>query len=145
MPASKDPEGLGALLARLDEDALAASGERAYAFAEEVFPICRSITGNGVRRTLAAIRDRCPELEVHEVPTGTPVLDWTVPKEWNVEEAWIRGPGGEKVVDFADHNLHLLSYSVPVHRKLSLEELQDHLFSLPEQPGFKYVVMPMRI
>lgn len=111
------------------------AGRQAYAFAESAFPICRSITGDGVRATLDLARDVLPDLEVHEVPSGEPVLDWTVPKEWNVREAWVKGPDGKKVVDFADHNLHLLNYCAPVHKKVELEELQKHLFSLPEQPG----------
>lgn len=100
---------------------------------EELYPICRSITGEGVRETLRRIGRRIP-LEVREVPTGTSVLDWTVPREWNIREAWIEGPGGERVVDFRDHNLHVVGYSVPVDRRLSLEELRPHLHSLPEQP-----------
>jgi aminopeptidase-like protein len=108
-------------------------GERVYAFAEHLYPICRSITGDGVRRTLAAVSEHIP-LDVHEVPTGTPVFDWTVPKEWNIREAWIRGPDGRKVLDFADCNLHVLNYSVPVHERLSLADLRPHLISLPKQP-----------
>ena len=117
------------LAAGLDDDA----GEAMYRFVERAYPICRSITGDGVRRTLAMAGELIP-LEVHEVPTGTAVLDWTVPKEWNVRHAWIRGPGGDKVVDFEEHNLHLLGYSVPVHRKLPLSELREHLFTLPDLP-----------
>ena len=102
-------------------------------FIAEAYPICRSITGEGVRRTLGMIRERVP-LEVYEVPTGTPVFDWTVPKEWNIREAWIKDPAGCKVVDFQDSNLHVLNYSVPVHAKLPLAELKPHLFSLPDKP-----------
>jgi aminopeptidase-like protein len=102
-------------------------------FIAEAFPICRSITGDGVRRTLAMIQERIP-LEIREVPTGTPVFDWTVPKEWNVRDAWIKDPSGRKVVDFQDCNLHLLNYSVPVHERLPLAELEKHLFTLPDQP-----------
>lgn len=102
-------------------------------FIAEAYPICRSITGDGVRRTLAMIGERVP-LEVHEVPSGTPVFDWTVPKEWNIRDAWIRDPSGRKVVDFQDCNLHVLNYSVPVRAKLPLEELKEHLFTLPDQP-----------
>jgi aminopeptidase-like protein len=97
------------------------------------YPICRSITGDGVRRTLAMIRERIP-LEIREVPSGTPVFDWTVPKEWNIRDAWIKDPSGKKIVDFQDCNLHVLNYSVPVHEKLPLAELKKHLFSLPDQP-----------
>jgi aminopeptidase-like protein len=110
-----------------------AAGAEMYRFVERAFPICRSITGDGVRETLAMAAETAP-VEVHEVATGTPVLDWTVPREWNVRDAWIKGPGGDKVVDFRDHNLHLLGYSVPVHRRLPLAELREHLFSLPDRP-----------
>lgn len=119
---------------QLDEQSLTPAGEAAMEWARRAFPICRSITGDGVRQTLDMLRDRLPNLEIHEVPTGTPVLDWTVPDEWNLREAWIKGPDGKRVVDFADHNLHVLGYSEPVHRRLPLSELQDHLFSLPDQP-----------
>jgi aminopeptidase-like protein len=102
-------------------------------FIAEAYPICRSITGDGVRRTLAMIRERIP-LEIHEVPTGTPVFDWTVPREWNIRDAWIKDPAGRKVVDFQDCNLHVLNYSVPVYTKLPLSELKEHLFSLPDKP-----------
>ncbi len=100
---------------------------------QEAYPICRSITGDGVRRTLAMLQERIP-LEIHEVPTGTPVFDWTVPREWNIRDAWIKDPSGRKVVDFQDCNLHVLSYSVPVHEKLPLAELKKHLFTLPDKP-----------
>src|SRR5947199_1029669 len=103
------------------------------AFIAEAYPICRSLTGDGVRRTLAMIGERIP-LEIREVPTGTPVFDWTVPREWNIRDAWIKDPSGRKVVDFREHNLHVLGYSVPVHEKLPLAELKKHLFSLPDKP-----------
>jgi aminopeptidase-like protein len=99
----------------------------------EAYPICRSITGDGVRRTLAMIRERIP-LEIREVPTGTPVFDWTVPREWNIRDAWIKDPSGRKVVDFQECNLHVLNYSIPVHEKLPLVELKKHLFTLPDKP-----------
>ncbi len=117
-------------LARLDR---AAAGAAMHDFVARAFPILRSITGDGVRRTLAMAREIAP-LEVHEVPSGTPVFDWTVPPEWNLREAWIAGPDGRRVVDFADHNLHLMSYSVPVRARMSRAELDEHLHSLPEQP-----------
>jgi aminopeptidase-like protein len=119
-----------ALRATFDIDAL---GAAMYCFAEAAYPLPRSLTGDGVRQTLALLAERVP-LEVHEVPTGTPVLDWTVPKEWNVREAWLQDPFGHRVADFAKHNLHLLGYSVPVQRKVPLAELKDHLFSLPDHP-----------
>ncbi len=102
-------------------------------FIREAYPICRSITGDGVRRTLAMIQERIP-LEIREVPTGTPVFDWTVPREWNIRDAWIKDPSGRKVVDFQECNLHILNYSVPVHEKLPLAELRKRLFTLPDQP-----------
>jgi aminopeptidase-like protein len=109
------------------------SGQEMHRFMAGLYPICRSITGDGVRRTLAAIRERIP-LEIHEVPSGTPVFDWTVPREWNIRDAWIKDPSGRKVVDFQEHNLHVLNYSVPVHEKLPLEELKKRLFTLPDKP-----------
>jgi aminopeptidase-like protein len=111
------------------------SGEAMYALAAELYPICRSITGNGVRATLDRIASELP-VEISEVPTGTQVFDWTVPKEWNIREAWIKGPDGEKVVDFADHNLHVVSYSVPVHEHLTLDALRPRLHSLPDRPDW---------
>jgi aminopeptidase-like protein len=103
------------------------------ALVERLFPICRSLTGAGVRETLAILQEHIP-LEVKEVPTGTQVLDWTVPREWNIQDAWIDGPGGERVVDFNDSNLHVVGYSVPTRSRLTLSELRAHLHTLPEQP-----------
>ncbi|MBF9236251.1 DUF4910 domain-containing protein [Hymenobacter sp. BT683] len=100
----------------------------------QLFPICRSITGDGVRQTLAILGAYLPELQVHEVPTGTPVLDWHVPREWNIRDGYIKNERGERVVDFRYHNLHVLGYSVPVHGWFTLEEMKPHLHSLPEQP-----------
>ena len=114
----------------LDRDAV---GRSMMDLAAELYPIPRSLTGDGVRATLERIARRIP-LEVHELPTGTPVLDWTVPKEWSPREAWIRDPSGRRVVDLADHSLHLVGYSVPVHCRLSLNDLRPRLHSLPEQP-----------
>ncbi|HEY1360126.1 MAG TPA: DUF4910 domain-containing protein [Thermoleophilaceae bacterium] len=105
------------------------------ALVERLYPICRSLTGDGVRETLSILREHVP-LEVREVPSGTPVLDWTVPREWNIREAWIEGPNGSRVVDFADSNLHVVGYSTPVRARLSLEELRKHLHSLPDQPDW---------
>jgi aminopeptidase-like protein len=97
-----------------------------HALMEELFPICRSITGDGVRQTLASIGQRIP-LEVHEVPSGTQVLDWTVPDEWNIRDAYVAATGGERVIDFRASNLHIVNYSEPVHATMSLEELKPHL------------------
>ncbi len=101
---------------------------------ERLFPICRSITGNGVRDTLAILREYLPNLVIHEVPSGTPALDWTVPAEWNIRAAWVKNEQGERVIDFEDHNLHVLNYSIPMRGWFTRAELEEHLFSLPEQP-----------
>jgi len=110
-------------------------GEQMYDLVKELYPICRSITGNGVRNTLERIRQRIP-LSVHEVPSGTPVFDWTVPREWNIEDAFVITPTGEKIAEFKQHNLHVLNYSAPVHKKVTLDELKQHLFTLPEHPDW---------
>ncbi len=99
----------------------------------ELYPICRSITGNGVRATLRAIGAHIP-LTQNEVPTGTPVLDWTVPREWNIRDAYVKNSAGDRVIDFRAHNLHVVNYSVPVQATLSLAELKLHLHTLPDQP-----------
>jgi aminopeptidase-like protein len=109
------------------------SGAELHAFAASLYPICRSITGNGVRATLRAVSERIP-LTVHEVPSGTRVFDWEVPLEWNIEDASVRDPDGRRVVDFQAHNLHLMSYSEPMSCSLPLEELSSHLHSSPEHP-----------
>jgi aminopeptidase-like protein len=109
------------------------AGGRMYAFIAGLFPICRSITGNGARETLMRIGERIP-LTISEVPTGTPVLDWTVPREWNIRDAYVKDAAGERVIDFRRHNLHVMSYSAPVHARLSLNELRPHLHTLPDQP-----------
>jgi aminopeptidase-like protein len=108
-------------------------GSEMLRFMRELFPICRSITGEGLRETLRRIADRIP-LEIHEVPSGTQVLDWTVPKEWNIRSAYIADSTGRRVVDFDDHNLHVVSYSVPVHVRLSLADLKNHIYTLPDHP-----------
>jgi aminopeptidase-like protein len=102
-------------------------------FLNALFPICRSITGNGFRKSLADLQQHIP-LELHEVPTGTQVFDWTVPREWNIRDAYVMNEHGEKVIDFQKHSLHILNYSVPINRTMSLEELKPHLFTLPDQP-----------
>jgi aminopeptidase-like protein len=109
------------------------TGDDLYALVAELYPICRSITGDGVRRTLE-ILGGVVDLEVHEVPTGTKVLDWTVPQEWNVTGARVVGPDGGTVADLADSSLHLVSYSTPVHQTMSLDELRPHLHALADQP-----------
>lgn len=104
-----------------------------HAFVRELFPFCRSISGDGVRQTLARIREVVP-IDVIEVASGTPVLDWVVPDEWNIRAAAIRRLNGETLVDFADCNLHVMSYSKPVHAQLSREALAQHIHTLPDQP-----------
>ena len=108
-------------------------GEEIFAFVAEIYPICRSITGRGVRETLRAIGAHI-KLEVHEVPTGTAVFDWVIPREWNIRDAYIRNERGEKVLDFAQSNLHVMSYSVPVQQRISLAQLKKHVYTLPDQP-----------
>jgi aminopeptidase-like protein len=99
----------------------------------ELFPICRSITGNGVRETLNIINKHIP-ITIFEVPSGTKAFDWTVPREWNIRDAWIMDDNGEKIVDFKENNLHAVGYSVPVDKTISLADLQEHLYSLETQP-----------
>jgi len=107
--------------------------EQMYALMEKLYPICRSITGNGVRKSLQILKEIVP-LEVHEVPTGTVVFDWTVPKEWNINDAWLKGPKGNRIVDFRNSNLHVLNYSTPIDQEITFGELKEHIFTLPEQP-----------
>jgi len=106
-----------------------------HRFIAELFPICRSITGDGVRETLRIVGGHVP-LEIHEVPTGTQVFDWTVPREWNIKDAYIKNSRGARVVDFRQSNLHVISYSAPVRRRMRLQELQEHLFTLPDRPDW---------
>jgi aminopeptidase-like protein len=110
-------------------------GKEMHRLIEELYPICRSITGNGVRQTLDRL-GRIVPMEVHEVPTGTQVFDWTVPREWNIEEAFIEDAKGNRLVDFANHSLHVVSYSVPVDAVLRWEQLAPHLHSLPDHPDW---------
>lgn len=113
----------------------AEEGRNAYAMVETLYPICRSITGNGFRESLRVLQGAAA-LEMHEVPSGTPVFDWTVPKEWNIRDAYIKDAGGNRVVDFKRCNLHVLNYSVPVKETMSLEKLAPHLFTLPGTPDW---------
>jgi aminopeptidase-like protein len=122
-------------LKEIDKKSPAEIGEDLHSFAAELFPICRSITGNGLRQTLAMIRNRIP-LETFEVPSGTQVFDWIVPKEWNVVDAYIKDRTGKRVVDFQQNNLHLMNYSSPVHATMPLGELKPHLFTLLRRPDW---------
>jgi aminopeptidase-like protein len=108
-------------------------GEQLHSQIKTLFPFLRSITGEGLRQTLRWIGEQIP-LQIHEVPSEKPALDWTVPAEWNVREAYVNGPDGTRVVDLRDHPLHLMGYSVPVRKRMSLGELKPHLFSLPDHP-----------
>lgn len=110
-------------------------GQEMHALVAELYPTCRSITGNGVRHTLEVL-GRYAKLAVTEVPSGTQVLDWVVPPEWNIRDAWIKNARGEKVVDFTKSSLHVVNYSVPVHTRLTLEELRPRLHSLPDRPDW---------
>lgn len=110
-------------------------GQLIHQLVQELYPICRSITGNGVRETLDILKRYIP-LEVQEIPSGTKVFDWTVPKEWNINDAYVKNERGERVIDFKKSNLHVVSYSVPVKTTMSLEKLKEHLLTLPEYPDW---------
>jgi aminopeptidase-like protein len=111
-----------------------AEGRFLHDLATRLFPICRSLTGNGVRETFAILQEVLPSLQLHEVPSGTQVFDWQVPDEWNIRGAYLEGPDGSRVIDFADSNIHVVGYSVPVDTVLPLGQLQNHLHSTPELP-----------
>ncbi len=111
------------------------AGHDIYELVTELFPLNRSITGNGVRDTLALLARDVP-LTVHEIPSGTPVLDWVVPPEWNLHDAWIARADGTRVVDAATNNLHVVGYSEPIHRWMPLSELREHIHTLPAHPAW---------
>ncbi len=113
----------------------AEQGEAMMALVRDLYPLCRSITGDGLRATLRLLQQHVP-LEIREVPSGTPVFDWTVPNEWNIRDAYIEDAQGARVVDFRAHNLHVVNYSVPVRERLTLEALRPHLHTLPEHPDW---------
>ena len=110
-------------------------GWQMITLARDLYPICRSITGEGIRASLQILQQLVP-LELHEAPTGTRVFDWTVPREWNIRDAYVKNQKGERVIDFRRHNLHVVNYSVPFHGHLTLDELRLHLHTLPEQPDW---------
>lgn len=120
----------GSLAKHLIDDS---NGDKIYNLATEIYPICRSITGNGVRETLRCL-GRHIALQTHEVASGTAAFDWIVPREWNIRDAYIKNPAGQRVLDFQACNLHVMSYSTPVHGYFRLDELKPHIFTLPEQP-----------
>ena len=116
-----------------EPDPMTNLGERMFSLVRELFPICRSIAGPGLRTTLQRVGEEIP-LQLYEIPSGTRVLDWTVPHEWECRDAYIMNARGERIVDFRRSNLHVVNYSRPIHRTLSRDELQAHLHSLPEHP-----------
>ena len=109
------------------------TGETAYALMQRLFPLCRSLTGAGVRATFDILSEHIPITRT-EVPTGTQVFDWTVPDEWNIRDAYVAAPDGTRVIDFRESSLHVVSYSEPVRATIPLEQLRERLFTLPEQP-----------
>lgn len=123
---------IGELRAATDAGAL---GRELHDLAADLYPLCRSITGDGLRETLRRVSKRAG-LTLHEVPTGTPVLDWTVPREWNIRDAWVKNARGERVIDFRASTLHVVGYSVPVRRTMTLAQLRPHLHTLPEHPDW---------
>ena len=108
-------------------------GNEMYNLIENLYPICRSITGNGTRETLQIISKIIP-IQIHEVSSGTSVFDWTIPNEWNIKDAYIKSPTGEKIIDFKKSNLHILYYSLPINKKITLNELKEHIFTQPDRP-----------
>jgi aminopeptidase-like protein len=124
------------MLDRLDDPEV---GPILHGLAAELYPICRSITGAGVRETLARLQ-RKVDLRITETPSGTSVFDWTIPREWTIRDAYVKNAGGERVIDFRRNNLHVVGYSTPVHAWMPLGELKEHIFTLPQQPG----VIPYR-
>jgi aminopeptidase-like protein len=124
--------GVAGLKAAADFPSL---GRQMHALVAELYPVCRSITGEGLRATLRRVA-RDTGLEIREVPTGTPVLDWTVPREWNIRDAWVANTRGERVIDFRQSNLHVVNYSVPVRARMTLAELRPKLHTLPDRPGW---------
>ncbi len=125
----------GALRDAIDQFDAQEQGKASYGILGDLYPLCRSITGNGVRQSLRMLQDTVP-LSLHEVPTGTKVFDWIVPSEWNIKDAYIKNGAGERLVDFRRSNLHVFNYSIPVHQTMSLAELTPHLFTLPETPDW---------
>lgn len=109
-------------------------GQAMYNLADKLFPICRSITGNGVRNTLKILKNIYSDIKIYEVPTGTQVFDWCVPKEWNIRDAYIKNSNGEKILDFQKNNLHIMGYSLPIDKKVNLTELKEIIYTQSDQP-----------
>ena len=110
-------------------------GQDMYQLIFDLYPICRSITGNGLRQSFQILQQHIP-LKLNEVPSGTQVFDWTIPKEWNIRDAYVKNAKGEKVIDFKKSNLHVLNYSIPINRKMPLSELKEHIYTLPDKPDW---------
>ena len=111
------------------------AGDGMYKLMEELYPICRSITGEGLRQTLSVLKELIP-LEVQSVSSGTKAFDWTIPKEWNIKDAYVENSKGDRVIDFQKSNLHVVNYSTPVDRMMPLKDLQKHLHTIPEHPDW---------
>lgn len=111
-------------------------GQVMYDLAKQLFPICRSITGNGFRESLNILKEIVPDIQTHEVPSGTEVFDWTVPQEWNIYDAYIETLDGRRVIDFKECNLHILGYSTPIDKIIGRDELLEHIYTQPEQPDW---------
>ena len=109
-------------------------GDEMYSWAKELFPINRSLTGDGVRKTLAFIRSHFENLKIYEVPSGTPAFDWIVPNEWSINDGFISDLNGKKLIDFKLNNLHVMGYSSPIDKIITRDELEPHLHSIPNQP-----------
>ena len=112
------------------------AGRAIHALIRDLYPICRSITGDGMRADAGTAARRNSASRCSEVPSGTQVFDWTVPREWNIRDAYVKNSNGERVIDFRRHNLHVVNYSVPVRGRMSLAELRPHLHTLPDQPDW---------
>lgn len=123
------------LLRKFEHGELGKIGDDLHRFAARLYPICRSITGSGIRQTLGMIGERIP-LQTVDTPTGTPVFDWAIPKEWNIRDGYIKSSTGKRLVDFKESNLHVLNYSTPVRATIPLSELRPHLYTIPEHPGW---------
>lgn len=109
-------------------------GQEMYQLVERLFPICRSITGDGVRETLSILKEYIPDIKIYEVPSGTKVFDWVIPKEWRIREAYIENGKGEKIVDMKENNLHVLGYSAPLDKYVDLQELKQYIYVQEDQP-----------
>ena len=110
-------------------------GKKIHDLAKQLWPINRSITGEGVVNTLKILKRIVPDLEIKSIKSGTKVFDWTIPDEWVIQNAWVKDPSGKKIIDFKVNNLHLVGYSTPVNQTVSLENLNKHLHSSKEQPN----------